>query len=223
MDAFDLQRFVRAHSQPLIQNYSWDLKGKLEGIGLPVAVMWVNHSDANSTNITQKALKAFHSICDQRRGRNSSRLMLCCLMDQSYSYYQREYGTHEPYPFPFFGVTWTLGYGEGNRFGYPFKEPVNQSSHEFFSSVKHASKQLNSWIGRVLAGRVPPSHESGLTPKESKWRRGSVLDVVWKTYQTEVNRSTADVLIELYDDQRKKAHIADATMRMVAAAVKDFE
>mmetsp|Transcript_90781 Transcript_90781/g.157034 ORF Transcript_90781/g.157034 Transcript_90781/m.157034 type:complete len:1612 (-) Transcript_90781:46-4881(-) len=218
----DLDLFVRVHDQPLYQNYSWDLKSKLEDIGLPVAVLWVNFSDSNSSNVTQKAVKAFEGLCDRRRGRDRTRHVLCCLQDESYSYYQREYGSHEPYPYPFFGLTKKLGYGEGDRFGYPFKEPVNQSARIFFGNTKKALQQMNSWITKVLAGNVPPSHESGLLPAKPKWVRGEVQEVVWKTYQKEINRSTADVLIELYDDQRKRAHIADATMRMVAAAIKDY-
>lgn len=218
----DLDLFVRVHDQPLILNYSWELKNKLESIGLPVAMLWLNFSDSNSTNVTQKAMKAFESLCARRRGRNRTHHVLCCFQNEAYAYYQREFGTHDPYPYPFFGLAKKLGYGEGDRFGYPFEEPVNESARTFFSTPKRASQQLSSWITRVLAGRVPPSHESGLMPEQPKWIRGQVQEIVWNTYQKEVNRSTEDILIELWDDQRKKAHVADATMRMVASAVKDY-
>merc|ERR1712083_139995 len=52
--------------------------------------------------------------------------------------------------------------------------------------------------------------------------RGEVQDIVWKTYQKEINGSTADVLLEVFDDQRKKSHIAVATMRLVASVLKDY-
>ena len=93
------------HSQPLLQNYSWELKDSMDAIGLPLGVLWVNHSDTNSSNATARALAAFRSLCAKRRGTNSSRRILCCVMDQSHAYHQRDYGSHEPYPFPFFGVT----------------------------------------------------------------------------------------------------------------------
>ena len=48
------------------------------------------------------------------------------------------------------------------------------------------------------------------------------LDVVWKTYQREINGSTADVLLELYDDQRKQQHIATAVMDVLAKTLKDY-
>eukprot|EP00419_Tripos_fusus_P063527 CAMPEP_0172906540 /NCGR_PEP_ID=MMETSP1075-20121228/177026_1 /TAXON_ID=2916 /ORGANISM="Ceratium fusus, Strain PA161109" /LENGTH=534 /DNA_ID=CAMNT_0013764001 /DNA_START=69 /DNA_END=1669 /DNA_ORIENTATION=+ len=105
----ELDHFVRVHVQPLAQNYSWDLKDKLEVIGLPVAVLWVNRSDMNNTNTTMRALEAFNLLCDRRRGTNVSRNVLCCIQDESYSYYQREYGSHEPYPYPFLGLTKKLG------------------------------------------------------------------------------------------------------------------
>merc|ERR1712232_1154091 len=56
LDKDDLELFVMVHTQPLFQNYSWDLKSKFEGIGLPIAVLWVNHSDVNSSNVTQRAI-----------------------------------------------------------------------------------------------------------------------------------------------------------------------
>jgi len=222
LDATDLSLFVMVNIQPLFQNYSWDLKSKFEGIGLPIAVLWVNHSDVNSSNITHKALKAFESVCDRRRGRNASEHVLCCLQDESYSYYQREYGSHEPYPYPFFGLTKKLGYGEGDRYGYPFKEPVNVTNRKFFGSTKSAIREMNGWISRVMAGKVPPSHESALLPAQPLAKRGEVQEICWKTFQKEVNRSTADILMELYDDQRKDSHVRGATMRMVASAVKDY-
>merc|ERR1712083_98462 len=52
--------------------------------------------------------------------------------------------------------------------------------------------------------------------------RGEVQDIVWKTYQKEINGSTADVLLEVFDDQRKKSHIAVATMCLVASVLKDY-
>ncbi|CAE8628173.1 unnamed protein product [Polarella glacialis] len=217
-----LQSFVRVHSMPLIQNYTYDLKDKLDGLGLPVAVLWVNHSDTNNSNTTQRAMTAFRSLCETRRGTNASQHVLCCLMDQSYSYYQRDYGTHEPYPFPFFGLTKKLGFGEGDRFGYPFKEPANKTVHQFFGGPKRAAKDMSAWIGRVLAGRIPPSHESGVMPNRSKWARGEVLEVVWKTFQQDINGSTADILLELYDNQRKKTSILTATMDVIALTLKDY-
>eukprot|EP00931_Biecheleriopsis_adriatica_P085816 TRINITY_DN60604_c0_g1_i1.p1 TRINITY_DN60604_c0_g1~~TRINITY_DN60604_c0_g1_i1.p1 ORF type:complete len:1602 (-),score=424.61 TRINITY_DN60604_c0_g1_i1:26-4804(-) len=222
LNASYLERFARIHSQPMLQNYSWNLKDVLEGIGLPVAVLWINSSDANSTNTTHRAVSSFRNVCDKRRGTNASRHVLCCVMDQSYAYYQRDYGSHEPYPFPFFGLTKKLSFGEGDRFGYPFKEPVNQTVSSFFGNVKRAAKDMNAWLGRVLSGRVPPSHESGVVTNETKWVRGQVQEIVWKTYQKEINGSTADVLLELYDNQRKKQHVATATMAVLALALKDY-
>ena len=161
LNASYLAHFARVHAQPLLQNYTWDLKDEMGAIGMPVGVLWVNFSDTNHTNATNAALAAFRSLCSKRRGTNASRHILCCVMDGSYAYYQREYGSHEPYPFPFFGVTRKLGFGAGDRFGYPFREPVNHTVLGFFSSPKRAVKDMSSWVGRVLAGRVPPSHESG--------------------------------------------------------------
>jgi len=220
--AKELQHFVRVHVQPLLQNYSWDLKDKLESIGLPVAVLWANFSDANSTNTTEKAVEAFRRLCDSRRGTEPRKHVLCTVKDEAYAYYQREYGTHEPYPYPYFGLAKKLGFGEGDRFGYPFKEPVNKTVHSFFRGAKRAARELSAWVARVLSGRVPPSHESGNLPAQAAWVRGQVQEIVWKTYQKEINGSTADVLLEFYDDQRKKSYIADATMRIVAATLKDY-
>eukprot|EP00930_Biecheleria_cincta_P032798 TRINITY_DN22736_c0_g1_i1.p1 TRINITY_DN22736_c0_g1~~TRINITY_DN22736_c0_g1_i1.p1 ORF type:complete len:1599 (+),score=379.90 TRINITY_DN22736_c0_g1_i1:30-4826(+) len=217
-----LARYALVHSQPMLQNYSWDLKDALEEIGMPVAVLWVNSSDVNNTNTTQRALASFRSLCEKRRGTNALRHVLCCVMDQTYAYYQRDYGSHEPYPFPFFGLTKKLGFGDGDRFGYPFKEPVNKTVHGFFGSPKRAVKDMNVWLGRVLLGRVPPSHESGLVPNHSAWVRGEVQEIVWKTYQKEINGSTADILLELYDNQRKKQHVLSATMSILAATLKDY-
>ncbi|CAE7537447.1 unnamed protein product [Symbiodinium microadriaticum] len=222
LNATYLAHFARVHAQPMLQNYTWDLRDQLGAIGMPVGVLWVNYSDTNNTNATTAALTAFRSLCSKRRGTNASQHILCCVMDQSYSYYQREYGSHEPYPFPFFGVTRKLGFGAGDRYGYPFKEPVNRTVLGFFSSPKRATREMSSWVGRVLAGRVPPSHESGLVTNSSKWLRGQVLDVVWKTYQREINGSTSDVLLELYDDQRKRQHVASAVMDVLAKTLKDY-
>lgn len=123
---------------------------------LTAAFVEVNHSDTNNSNTTSRALAAFRSLCNKRRGTNSSRHILCCVMDQNNAYHQRDYGSldiawawlgialvpiivdqaiafssrvaleatasfqsfprlsfgeafgpgsHEPYPFPFFGVT----------------------------------------------------------------------------------------------------------------------
>jgi len=223
LDAEGLEHFVRVHMQPLAQNYSWELKSKFEAIGLVVPVLWVNYSDVNNTNVTQKALRAFEGLCDRRRGTDARHHVLCCVEDESYSYYQREFGSHEPYPYPFFGLTTTLGYGDGQRYAYPFREPANQTAKGFFGSTKNAIRQMDKWVGRVLAGRVHPSHESGAIPAQgAEWVRGEVQEVVWKTYQKEVNTSTADVLLELYDNQRKKAHVTGATLRMTAAALRDY-
>ena len=158
LNATYLAHFARVHAQPMLQNYTWDLRDQLGAIGMPVGVLWVNYSDTNNTNATTAALTAFRSLCSKRRGTNASQHILCCVMDQSYSYYQREYGSHEPYPFPFFGVTRKLGFGAGDRYGYPFKEPVNRTVLGFFSSPKRATREMSSWVARVLAGRVPPSH-----------------------------------------------------------------
>mmetsp|Transcript_87340 Transcript_87340/g.154842 ORF Transcript_87340/g.154842 Transcript_87340/m.154842 type:complete len:1588 (-) Transcript_87340:74-4837(-) len=222
LNASYLAHYARVHSQPLVQNYSWDLKDVFEDIGLPVAVLWANYSDTNSTNLTQKALAAFRSLCERRRGTNASRHVLCCIMDQSHAYYQRDYGSHEPYPFPFFGLTKKLGFGEGDRFGYPFKEPVNATVQQFFKKPVRAVKDMNTWLSRVLSGRVPRSHESGAVPNQSTWVRGQVQELVWKTYQQQINGSTADVLLELYDNQRKKQHLAAATMDVIALTLKDY-
>ena len=129
-----LEHFARIHSQPLLQNYSWTLKDQLDGIGMPIGVLWVNHrllnslferrfcmdfwdgsvhspfpdpwpceqylngievnySDSNNSNTTTRALTAFSNLCKKRRGTNSSRHILCCVMDQSNAYHQRDYGT----------------------------------------------------------------------------------------------------------------------------------
>lgn len=217
-----LVHFVRVHSQPLIQNYSWELKDHFEKMRLPVALLWTNFSDPNATNTTQRALTAFRSFCDRRRGTDYQRHVLCILHDETAAYYQREYGSHDPYPYPFVGLTKKLGFGEGDRFGFPFKEPVNKTVHGFFASPKKAARKLDQWVTKVLAGEIPASHESGLVPANPKWIRGEVQEIVWKTYQSEINGSTADVLLELYDDQRKKAHLAEAAMRIVAVTLKDY-
>eukprot|EP00913_Durusdinium_trenchii_P000673 g626.t1 len=137
----------------------------------------------------------------------------------SHAYHQREYGSHEPYPFPFFGLTHKLGFHAGDRYGYPFREPVNASVYGFFSNSKRAARQMDAFAGRVLRGRVPPSHESNVVPNRS-WRRGE--EIVWKTYQKEINGSTADVLLELYDDQRKKHHWLSGSMDVLAQTLKDY-
>lgn len=222
IDAAELQRFARVHTQPILQNYSWNLRDKLERTGLSVALLWVNFSDSNSTNVTEQALEAFRLLCERRRGSNSSIHVLCAVKDESYAYYQRDFGTHEPYPFPFVGVANKLGFGEGDRFGYPFKDPVNATVRAFFKRPKQAEKETSKWLGQVLSGRVPASHESDNLPGQPAWIRGEVQDVVWKTFQKEVNGSTADVLLELYDNQRKQAHVANATMKVLAATLKDY-
>ncbi|CAJ1372070.1 unnamed protein product [Effrenium voratum] len=214
-----LEHFARVHAQPLLQNYSWDLKDQVDAIGMPIGVLWLNYS--NYSNSSQKALSAFRQLCAKRRGTNSTRHILCCVMDQSFAYYQRDYGSHEPYPFPFFGLTTKLGFGAADRFGFPFNEPVNASVFGFFSNSKSAFRRMDSWAGRVLRGRVAPSHESGLG-SSAKWRRGEVQNVVWKTFQQEINGSTADVLLEVYDDQRKRNHILTATMDVLARTLKDY-
>ena len=43
LNATYLEHFARVHSQPLLQNYSWTLKDKLDGIGMPIGVLWANH------------------------------------------------------------------------------------------------------------------------------------------------------------------------------------
>lgn len=43
-----LEHFARIHSQPLLQNYSWTLKDQLDGIGMPIGVLWVNYRLLNS-------------------------------------------------------------------------------------------------------------------------------------------------------------------------------
>lgn len=221
LNASYLEHFARVHSQPLLQNYSWTLKDQLDGIGMPIGVLWVNHSDTNSSNITARALTAFSNLCNKRRGTNSSRHILCCVMDQSNAYHQRDYGSHEPYPFPFFGLTQKLGFHAGDRYGYPFREPVNASVLGFFSNSKSATRNMDAFVGKVLRGRVAPSHESNLVPNRT-WIRGEVQEVVWKTYQKEINGSTADILLELYDDQRKKHHTLSATMEVIAKTLKDY-
>ena len=216
-----LEHFARIHSQPLLQNYSWTLKDQLDGIGMPIGVLWVNYSDSNNSNTTTRALTAFSNLCKKRRGTNSSRHILCCIMDQSNAYHQRDYGSHEPYPFPFFGVTQKLGFHAGDRYGYPFREPVNSSVFGFFSNGKSATRHMDAFVGKVLRGRTAPSHESNLVPNKT-WSRGEVQEVVWKTFQKEINGSTADILLELYDDQRKKHHILTATMEVLAKTLKDY-
>ena len=89
LNASYLAHFSRVHAQPLLQNYTWDLKDDMEKIGMPVAVLWVNHSDTNRTNATSHALAAFQNVCNKRRGTNASHHLLCCVMDESYAYYQR--------------------------------------------------------------------------------------------------------------------------------------
>jgi hypothetical protein len=41
---------------------------------------------------------------------------------------------------------------------------------------------MDAFVGKVLRGRVAPSHESNLVPNRT-WIRGEVQEVVWKTYQ----------------------------------------
>ncbi|CAK9065753.1 Protein disulfide-isomerase [Durusdinium trenchii] len=221
LNSSHLEDFTRIHAQPIVQNYSWALRDSLDAIGLPLGVLWVNYSDGNSSNTTHRALSAFEHLCSKRRGTNRSQHILCCVMDQSHAYHQREYGSHEPYPFPFFGLTHKLGFHAGDRYGYPFREPVNASVYGFFSNSKRAARQMDAFAGRVLRGRVPPSHESNVVPNRS-WRRGEVQEIVWKTYQKEINGSTADVLLELYDDQRKKHHWLSGSMDVLAQTLKDY-
>eukprot|EP00971_Amphidinium_carterae_P288055 5718359-Amphidinium_carterae.1 len=78
-------------------------------------------------------------------------------------------------------------------------------------------------MSRIFSGRVQPSHESGNIPSSgSKWQRGEVQEIVWKTFQREINGSVADVLLELYDDQRKQPHMLSATLQVVAMTLKDY-
>lgn len=60
---------------------------------LTAAFVEVNHSDTNNSNTTSRALAAFRSLCNKRRGTNSSRHILCCVMDQNNAYHQRDYGS----------------------------------------------------------------------------------------------------------------------------------
>eukprot|EP00929_Paragymnodinium_shiwhaense_P006457 TRINITY_DN10993_c0_g1_i3.p1 TRINITY_DN10993_c0_g1~~TRINITY_DN10993_c0_g1_i3.p1 ORF type:complete len:853 (+),score=190.40 TRINITY_DN10993_c0_g1_i3:42-2600(+) len=225
LDEADVERFVKIHVQPLLQNYTWDLKAVLDGLDLPVAVLWANFSDSNSTEVTENAVVAFRNFCDKNRGTNRSRHVICCIKDGTYAYYQREFGNHEPYPFPYFGLTTRLGFGEGERYGYPFTAPQNETIAKFFRTPNKASKSMSAWVSKVLSGRVAVSHESGKMPEDApkKWSRGLVQDIVWKTYQKEVNGSTSDILLELYDNQRKQAHIASGVMRTIAAVLKDYK
>lgn len=41
---------------------------------------------------------------------------------------------------------------------------------------------MDTFVGKVLRGRVAPSHESNVVSNQT-WRRGQVQEVVWKTYQ----------------------------------------
>jgi hypothetical protein len=43
LNASYLEHFARVHSQPLLQNYSWTLKDQLDGIGMPIGVLWANY------------------------------------------------------------------------------------------------------------------------------------------------------------------------------------
>eukprot|EP00971_Amphidinium_carterae_P297519 5911081-Amphidinium_carterae.1 len=64
LDSLGLELFVRVHSKPLLQNYSWDVKKQYEArkqrqsltqpgverdsrkaIGLAIAVLWLNYSN----------------------------------------------------------------------------------------------------------------------------------------------------------------------------------
>ena len=105
--------------------------GRSEEVGPKPSIRWFDHlgrpvrtvCTANGSTADGGRLfgpfvflrSAFEHLCSKRRGTNRSQHILCCVMDQSHAYHQREYGSHEPYPFPFFGLTW-LGHGPCGRF-----------------------------------------------------------------------------------------------------------
>ena len=115
-----------------------------------------------------------------------------------------EYGSHEPYPFPFFGVTRKLGFGAGDRFGYPFKDcagvrratPASsstQSTYPFETLKPEAVSEavclaccLAFWVKFVFAPSIlgrkdyyasPLTTQSATPPKKTTTR--SLLTKAW--------------------------------------------
>eukprot|EP00397_Hematodinium_sp_SG-2012_P040266 GEMP01044087.1.p1 GENE.GEMP01044087.1~~GEMP01044087.1.p1 ORF type:complete len:394 (+),score=111.96 GEMP01044087.1:516-1697(+) len=211
-----LPAFVRLNVLPLMADFDYGVRRMYEATNLYIGALFVNAS-ASNTRAHERAEKAVYRLARKRRKkRDSAHNMVFLRFNESHAYYLKEYGRQgPPYMLPYFGITTSLGFSKGNRFGFP--ADTQQEMNEHFHSAR-----LDKFCGKVVTGKVSQSFASGsITSTAREFISDEVQEVVWNNFEREVATSARDVLLILYHRHRADKHAQDAVGKILAQALKD--
>lgn len=217
--AASLEEWLSQRSMPILQEYDWSLRDKLEKVKLPIARFWYDDK-SNDTEFTTKVEKAVTDVASKLLGK----LIFVKQKGSMYSYELRDYGLNHPEEYPALGIASNASY-QSVKFGFrvaPTSSPVVPSeaktAKDLWSDQEKSKQMFLDFCERVLAGTVEPSHESGAVHRN--WTKGTVKNVVWNSFKEDVETPETNVLLEIsgkyrMDNDKKHTEVDNLATALV--------
>jgi len=210
--ASDLGLFSKVLSLPLLGSYDFHSRQQYRDAGVPVGMLWVSSHEFGVSGSRGDV------ILRNLAQRHAGAVSMVKLNASADGILMRMYGL-EPWRLPAFGIADREDF-YADRFAFR----VDPEQHEaFWEDPGRASQELSKFCDDYRAKKLEPSHETLFLNSNYTWQPGHVQEVVWGTYQRDVNHSTQDILLELYSPQRDNHHTQTAVMQVVAHSLRSLD
>jgi len=175
-------KWVKPRALPALQAYSWQMRETYEGLGLPLAKVWLDedekdkgkNTDSSNYNNNSNIRAVMRDLAERFVGK-------IAFVEQSksmYSYELRDFGLSSPEVYPAFGIASNASY-QAIKYGFEITPAVAPSVKEFWDDKEQATAKLTGFCEKVLAGEWPEAHESEVP--QTNWTEGTVKKVTWKS------------------------------------------
>merc|ERR1712232_862771 len=204
----ELYAWIKPRAIPLMQPYDWQLRETYEGLGLPLAKLWIDDSDKNPS--FEKVVRhAIRRVAKKFIGK----IAFVEQKKSTYSYELRDFGLNRPEVYPAFGIASNASYNSV-KYGFEVTQELAASAQEFWRDADKAVPVLIDFCEKVIAGTWPEAHES--EAPHTNWTKGSLKKLVWKTYSA-IQKPEIPLLVEVYgkfrpENERKAteaSHLAE--------------
>merc|ERR1712232_865002 len=204
----ELYAWIKPRAIPLMQPYDWQLRETYEGLGLPLAKLWIDDSDKNPS--FEKVVRhAIRRVAKKFIGK----IAFVEQKKSTYSYELRDFGLNHPEVYPAFGIASNSSYNSV-KYGFDITPELAATAQEFWKDADKAVPVLIDFCEKVIAGTWPEAHES--EAPHTNWTKGSLKKLVWKTYSA-IQKPEIPLLVKVYgkfrpENERKAteaSHLAE--------------
>jgi len=180
---------------PLVQVWGPDLSAAYLRLNLPVAMVWINTDDRNTT-VALAALSVLQILAPRFLGR------IAFIEKQTHGHFAwaelREYALNAPEVYPAFGIASNIS-SNSVKYGFEVTGDIAPSVEQFWSDSDRALNFLEGFCNDVLAGSWPEAHPTGIP--QTNWTIGMAKRITWRTY-TDLKHPKQPLLLEMYNKHR---------------------